>query len=517
MTNFESKVLKYLNINEEELPSLLKEVTYDDIENPYDFLNMEKAVERIKKAIENKEKIMIYGDYDCDGISATAILVKMFSYFNIKVGYYIPSRYIDGYGINLTRAEQIEDKGYSLVITVDNGVAASEAIEYLESKNIDVILTDHHEITRELPKCYTVIHPDLKSSGSTLKQCGAYVAFMLATSLLNRVDDYLLVLAMQATISDMMPLRSYNRDLIKLGLKIINNHHEYPHFKLTNNYVIDEDTLGFQICPKINAFGRIRENKSVNDMVKFFITNIDREQELLAREIEQVNNERKTILSNVVNNIDLSLYQDKKIIIERFDDVSEGVIGLIAARILNETNKPCAIFTKIHDQDILKGSARSIKGFSLSEAFGKTKDLLLVYGGHEEAGGLSLLVDNFSSFKEKMEDLCEKATLIKEDEKYIEVDKDEITYQNYCFIKKLSPFGMDYNKPKFLLKTNNVQVMYIGNNHQHIKGFLSKNASFVGFNLAHLVNDNNLTFVGNINYDDFKKGENVVFLIDKII
>ena len=172
MTNFESKVLKYLNINEEELPSLLKEVTYDDIENPYNFLNMEKAVERIKEAIENKEKIMIYGDYDCDGISATAILVKMFSYFNIKVGYYIPSRYIDGYGINLTRAEQIEDKGYSLVITVDNGVAASEAIEYLESKNIDVILTDHHEITRELPKCYAVIHPDLKSSGSTLNNVG---------------------------------------------------------------------------------------------------------------------------------------------------------------------------------------------------------------------------------------------------------------------------------------------------------------------------------------------------------
>ena len=140
MNSFKEKVLKYLNINEEDLPFYLKDYTFDDLESPNNFHNVDIAASRILDAIKNEEKIMIYGDYDCDGISATSILVKMFQYLNYKVGYYIPSRYIDGYGINVERANQIIQKGYDLVITVDNGVAQHDAINFLTSKNIDVIL-----------------------------------------------------------------------------------------------------------------------------------------------------------------------------------------------------------------------------------------------------------------------------------------------------------------------------------------------------------------------------------------
>lgn len=515
MNKFQEKVLNYLKINENDLPSLFKDVSYDDIENPNNFLNIDKAVIRIKKAIENHEKIMIYGDYDCDGISATSIMVKMFSYLNVKVGYYIPSRYLDGYGINLNRAEEILKKGYNLVITVDNGVAAYEPIKFLTDKGIDVILTDHHEITRELPPCYTIVHPDLKIDDNLLKQCGAYVAFMLSIKLLNRIDDYLLVLAMQATISDMMPLISYNRDLVKLGLKIINQHIEYPQRRLSMDTIIDEDSFGFQICPKINAFGRIREDTSVNDMVLFFVTDDKKRQDYLVKEIESVNEERKKLLNFAIKKIDFSLYENCNIIVERFDNISEGVIGLVASKILNEINKPTIVFTKVHNENVLKGSARSINGFSLSEAFENLKDILLVYGGHEEAGGLSIDEDNYELFKSNINLLCNKIEVSQCD--YISLDKEDVNFDNYQFLKSLSPFGMDFKKPVFYLEIENKNIYFIGKEKKHIKGYLSSKASFIGFSCADMINGNMIKTIGNINYDSFKKQDNVVYQISKII
>ena len=517
MNEFQIKLLSYLNITEEEYLELIKDVNINDLENPYNFLNMQKAVDRINLAINNNEKIMIYGDYDCDGISATAILVKAFMYLNKKVGYYIPSRYIDGYGLNLTRAKQIKDKGYNLVITVDNGVAANDAIDFLTNNNIDVILTDHHEISRELPYSYTILHPSLKINNVVDKQCGAYVSLMLSICLLNRIDPYLVSLATQATISDMMPLKGFNRTLVKLGLKIINEHKEYPLHLLTNETNIDEETLGYTICPKINAFGRIKEDLSVNDMVRFFVIEDKLTLKKIAYEIEQVNNLRKNILINTVNKLDLNSYNDKKIIVERLDNTSEGVIGLVAAKILNEVNKPCIVFTKSNEQNVLKGSARSIKGFSLVDAFSYLNNLLLVYGGHEEAGGLSIKEENYSEFVDKLNEYANNIDYAFEDEKYLLINNKDINYENYLFIKSLSPFGMDYLKPKLLLNIDRNNITFFGKEQNHIKGYLSNNATFVGFSLANKINSSNNKCLGTLSYDDFKKEKNVVFRIEKIL
>lgn len=517
MNEFQIKLLSYLNITEEEYFELIKDVNINDLEDPYNFLNMQKAVDRINLAINNNEKIMIYGDYDCDGISATAILVKAFMYLNKKVGYYIPSRYIDGYGLNLTRAKQIKDKGYNLVITVDNGVAANEAIDFLTNNNIDVILTDHHEISRELPYSYTILHPSLKINNVVDKQCGAYVSLMLSICLLNRIDPYLVSLATQATISDMMPLKGYNRILMKVGLKIINEHKEYPLYLLTNETNIDEETLGYTICPKINAFGRIKEDLSVNDMVRFFVIEDKLTLKKIAYEIEQVNNLRKNILLNTVNKLDLNSYKDKKIIVERLDNTSEGVIGLVAAKILNEVNKPCIVFTKVNNQNILKGSARSIKGFSLVDAFSFLSDLLEVYGGHEEAGGLSIKEENYNQFVNKLNEYTKDIEINLEEEKYLMIEKEDLNYENYLFIKSLSPFGMEYNKPKFLLNIDRNNITFMGKDQNHIKGYLSNNVSFVGFSLADKIIHSINKCLGTIAYDDFKKGRNVIFRIEKIL
>ena len=515
MNLFQQKLLASLNINLNELPFYFKEPSYNDLEDPSNFKNMVEVVNRIKKAIANKEKIMVYGDYDCDGVCATSILVKIFSLLNYPIGYYIPSRYIDGYGLNLNRAQQIKEKGYSLLITVDNGIVCEKEVNYLKENNVDVIITDHHEY-EHLLDCLT-LHPTLKNDNTTLKQCGAYVAFMLSRALLNQINDYLLVLASIATISDMMPLKEYNRDLVKLGLKILNEHAEYPLHLLTKNQIIDEETLGFIVCPKINAFGRIKEDTSVNDLVKFLTSDNRLLVSKIASEINQINEQRKNILSFAINQIDFSKYNDKKIIIDRFDDVSEGVIGLVAARILQAYQKPCIILTKSKGETILKGSARSIKGFPLNKIFDSVSDLLSSYGGHDEAGGLSLEEKNYSLLVNKINDLVKDVEVEKVEDEFLEVNKDDLSYENYLFIKKLSPFGMDYKLPLFKLEIDNNNISFIGVNKNHIKGQINDNCSFIGFNLANeIISKNNINCLGLLQYDDFKKGNNIVFKIEKI-
>ena len=516
MINFKEKALIFLNINEEELPFYMKDYTFDDLESPNNFSNIDVAASRILEAIKNEEKIMIYGDYDCDGISATSILVKMFQYLNYKVGYYIPSRYIDGYGINIERANQIFQKGYDLVITVDNGVAQHEAINFLTSKKIDVILTDHHEISIGVPECYCVVHPSMKKSNEELKECGAYVAFMLSCKVLGRIDEYLLSLAALATISDMMPLRAYNRVITKLALNIINKHDEFPYkLLLKNNNYIDEETLGFNICPKINAVGRIKEDMSVNDVVRFFVSDDSYIKSKILHEIEVVNSYRREILSNEINKIDFNSFDNKKIIILKINDISEGIIGLIAARILNECQKPVIVFTNAKD-GTLKGSARSLKGISIVELFSYCQDLLEAYGGHQEAGGLSLKEEKFNEFVLKAEEYVFDKDVLIEDEECIVIEKDDVNYDNYLFLKKLSPFGIDYKSPRFELKLHKDDISFIGNNNAHIKGLLNNNASFIGFNLADKIIDDNIIAIGTIKYDTFKKGKNVTFNIEKI-
>lgn len=516
MNLFRKKVLDYLKINDTELPFYLKDYDFDDLESPNVFNNIDLAASRILKAISCNEKIMIYGDYDCDGISATSIMVKMFQYLNYKVGFYIPSRYHDGYGINIQRANQIYEKGYNLVITVDNGVSQHEAINFLTEKKIDVILTDHHEITRDLPNCYCVIHPSMKTNNQDLKQCGAYVAFMISCKVLNRVDEYLLSLAALATISDMMPLKSYNRVITKLALKIINNHHEYPYkLLLKNETYINEETLGFNICPKVNAVGRIKEDLSVNDVVRFFVTDDQYIQKKILHEIEVINSYRREILTNEISKINFDSFSNKNIIILKIDNISEGIIGLIAARILNECSKPVIVFTNANN-NILKGSARSIKGLSIVDLFDECKDLLDAYGGHQEAGGLSININNFDEFISRAEQFASNKEFVAEEDDYIEIQKDDVNYDNYLFIEKLSPFGIDFKTPKFAIKLNKEQILFIGNNKLHIKGSINDKASFIGFNLADKIVNEEITAVGTIKYDSFKKGKNVVFNIEYI-
>lgn len=512
---FLEKLLNAYNLTYDDYLLLTKEPSLDDIEDPLNFLNIQKGVNRIFDAIKNKEKIMIYGDYDSDGICSVSILVNAFKKMNYQVGYYIPSRYKDGYGINDEMVELIHQKGYKVIITVDNGVSQHSALTKAKEYGIDVILTDHHEILNDVPPCYCIIHPFMKSK-DVLPQCGAYVAFMLSILLLGEKDPYLLTLASLATISDMMPLVGYNRVLVRNAIKILNEY-KFPQFKilLDNNPYIDEKSLSFVLAPKINAIGRVNEDNSVNKVVKYFTTNDYQERILLADYINSINDQRKSLCNEAYNNLHLK-ESNELVVCEYIPSLKEGLIGLVAAKVLNEKKRPTIIFTKSVD-GFIKGSGRSLEGFSLASSFNELKHLIEVYGGHSLAGGLTIKESNFELFKNEINKLAIGKEIKEKRKLIIEVDLDELNYHNYSLIRSLSPFGEGFEEVYLKVKYPVKNISFIGNIKQHFKGFISPKCSFIHFNgNKDLLNREYVDLIGKIEEDKYRGNDNISFVVSDI-
>lgn len=513
---FKEKLIKALNLTEDEFNSLSRDVTINDIESPSNFKDIDIAVARIKKSIENKEKIMIYGDYDCDGICSVSILVKTFNLLNYPVGYYVPSRYKDGYGINENMIDIIHKKGYKLIITVDNGVSQIDAIKRANEYGIDVIVTDHHEILRGLPDCYCLVHPFHKIENE-MAQCGAYVSFMLSIKLLNHIDKYLLVLASLATISDLMPLVGPNRILVKEGINILQEE-KIPQIKmLVDSDDIDEKILGFSLAPKINAVGRVKEDMSVNNVVKFFTSVDTSEQIKFANYINSINDMRKSMCLDAYNNLNLDSYKDDLVIVCYIPNLREGLIGLVAARILSMSNKPTVVFTK-SENGLLKGSARSLNGFSLADAFTNLANLIEVFGGHALAGGLTIKEENLDRFKIEINKLALGKEIKMKDKILIQMEKDDFSYENYLLFKKIGPFGEGFEEPQFEYRIKTAQISFIGNMKQHIRGIINNECSFIHFNVdkSKLVNDE-ITLIGRIELDKYRNNHSLSFVVSQII
>ncbi len=515
---FLEKLLEAYSLSNEDYLELTKPITYQDLEDPYNFLGIEEAKNRIFQAIENKEKIMIYGDYDCDGFCSVSILVNMFKYLKYEnIGYYIPSRYKDGYGITSKMVDLIYKKGYKLIITVDNGVAQFEALTKAKEYGIDVILTDHHEMINEVPPCYCIVHPFLKKDHLKLPECGAYVAFNLSQVVLGRIDDYLLILGALATISDMMPLISYNRNIVRLALKLLKEKKFYQFLMLNNAEDIQEEKdLSFNIAPKINAMGRIIKDTKVNKVVTFFSTDSKTEMASLADFINQVNEERKSISQEAFKKIDLTKHQNSLVVVEKMDFLIEGLIGLVANRVLNELKKPCVIFTSTEEEGILKGSARSFEGFPLSETFKQLEDLLIGYGGHAQAGGLSIKEENLNSFIEKINSLAIGKEFKEKEKKIIECNRFELNYFNYQTIRKLSPYGESFEEPYLAVELPCNLINYL-QNFKHIRGFINSDCSFIGFNFNQDFGlKGSVKLIGKLELDTYRKNK-VSFKVEKVI
>ena len=232
---------------------------------------MIKAVNLVKEVIAHKGKIVIYGDYDCDGVMGTSILVKMFEYLDVVVDYYLPNRYEDGYGLTIKHAEEYVKAGYELVITVDNGISCFEPIDLLKKAGTKVLILDHHQVQESVPNADAICHPTYSHFGEVASS-GAFTAFMFSIALLGRTDKYLATLAAISLISDMMPLHEYNRDLLRAVFKTYIPGEFLAIDLLADHDAIDENVIGMKIAPRINSIGRLAEDSSINEIVKYFVT-----------------------------------------------------------------------------------------------------------------------------------------------------------------------------------------------------------------------------------------------------
>jgi single-stranded-DNA-specific exonuclease len=521
MNQFLNKLLTYFHLDITDYQNLTRDLTYDDLEDPYDFLDMEKVSKRILQAIANNEKIMIYGDYDCDGFSSVSVMVRMFSLLKYgKIGYYVPSRFTDGYGINVAKMEMIIQKGYSLLILVDNGVAQNEALDLAKKHHIDVIIIDHHEIMRELPPHYGLIHPFFKKSNLNLPECATYCAFCLSRVILGYVDEYLLVLAMMATLSDMMPLTSFNRDIVRIGLNIIKKE-QYLQFLLLNDHkeITSERDFSFVIIPKINSVGRIIRDSKSNRVINYLTSKKKEEICSLGEFIIKCNDERKRMLQETTSSLDVSLFQNDDVIVLFLENFSEGLVGLIANQLAKKYFKPCVVFTYGEDKNLLKGSARSFNGFPLSEVFASLREenLLEVFGGHAKAGGVTIKKENYRLFKEKINLLAKGKTLSDDEKIIIPCTKEELTYENYLLIQSLAPYGEGNKEPYLEITYPSSNIIYLSFG-KHLKGMINDKCSFIAFNVNHTYPSNlNLTLRGKLEEDTFRGNHNLSFKVDEVI
>ena len=465
-----ARLLYARNVNSVEKAKLFLNPLTPNFNDPFLLGGMKEAVERINKAKENAENVLIFGDYDADGISAVTTLYFCLKNFGITAQVAVPER-TDGYGLNVQKIEEMLSNG-GVLITVDCGVSENEKIDYLKEKGISVIVTDHHEPPEILPNCI-VINPKIKNQRYPFDGlCGAGVAYKLGYALIgDKANDYLDYVAL-ATIADSMDLVSENRTIVSLGLKIFNSNKCRIAFRdLLNDTKkeITSQTLAFVLAPRVNAGGRMGDAKSTLDL---FLSNDRKEIFNLAVKTNEYNIARQVECDNIYREAssiikETKLYK-KEVILIKNENWGAGFIGIVAARLVEDYNKPVIVFSK--NDGYYKGSARSVEGVNIYLAISSAKDLLTAYGGHSQAAGVSVTAENFSAFEEKICEYVRNNTTPIESEKTIFAEWEingEMSIRFAEEISLLEPFGTGNKKPIFTIRTGSVLANRLKENSPH--------------------------------------------------
>lgn len=442
--------------------------------------DMTKTIERIKRAIANGEKILVYGDYDADGVTSTTILVTTLQLLGAQVGWHIPNRFTEGYGPNELAFRNAHDEGITLIITVDNGIQGHNEIKMVQDLGVDVIVTDHHEIGSTLPEAYAIVHPMHPSFNYPFQQlCGAGVAYKLAQALIENVPDYFKALVAIGTIADLVSLTDENRSLVKQGLKVLNDQCPTSVKALLKeagyNDNIDEETIGFIIGPRLNAVGRLDDASLACELL---MTDDEEEAAFLAEQVEHFNRERKDIVATIteeamamaemkVKNGDLFLLLAK-------ENWHEGVLGIVASKIVETFALPTLILNIDREQNHAKGSARSIDQVSMFEILSAYQELIAKFGGHHMAAGMTMDIENIESLAEGlnkwMKELSETTSLDPVKPVDVLLTENDITIKNIRDMNRLRPFGTDFSRPIFEMDDLSVSsVKAIGQQKNHLK------------------------------------------------
>ena len=351
-----------------------------------------ECCQRILLAMHRREKVFTGGDYDADGVCATAIMKRTLDKLGITNGYYIPDRFREGYGLSAATVRLAKEKGYSLIITVDNGVRAHEALKTARELGIDVIVTDHHRIEEEIEADF-VVHPDYMEDEYQYL-CGAGVALEISRYLTG-ADDELTALAAVASIGDVMPLWKETRRIVLAGMDILKRRVPRPlDAMLRPGSQVNWTSIAFQIVPKLNSVGRMNDISNVNTLVPFLLSHDEQVISRYAAQLELVNDRRKE-LSDIQTKTAEEKIDDSRILLVYDESFHEGICGLVAGRLANAHQKPALVFARAND--LVKGSGRSIPGFDMFSFFSDF-DELAAFGGHEQAVGLSVKAEDFDSF-----------------------------------------------------------------------------------------------------------------------
>lgn len=529
-----SNVLANKDLSDEEIEIFLNP-TRNNFHDPFLMPDMKIAVDRILKAIENNEKILIYGDYDADGITSTTILKRFFNDRNIDVGTYIPNRLDEGYGLNKEAIESIKKDDYKLIITVDTGITANEQIVDAKNAGIDVIVTDHHEPGEELPDAIAVVDCKRKDNKYPFRElAGCGVAFKLICALAQKLElnenealKYI-DLACVGTISDIVPLEDENRIIAKLGLLLLKQTRNLGLRELIRTIGFKEitsETISFGIAPRINACGRMGHQEVA---LNLFTSDDPIKVREYAYSLEEYNKERQAIEKRIYEEslklLEKENIEDKSCIVLGNTNWHNGVIGIVSSKITDKYYKPSLLIC--FEDNIGKGSGRSIPGFDLHEALTKCSSNLESFGGHSMAVGLKLKKEKYEAFKKEIEEYAKEN--IKEDvlDREILIDQElqnkDITIHSVRELELLEPFGEGNQEPIVLYKNSKIESIRTLSEGKHIKLNL-KNENIkidaIGFNMGQLANEyligDKVDVVGNIKINTFNNFETIqITLID---
>ena len=461
--------------------------TLKDIKDPFLMKDMEKLVNRVKEALEKKERICIYGDYDVDGITSITIMYKFLKSLGADVIYYLPDRLIEGYGVNNGALDEIKSRGATLIITVDCGITAIDETAYAKKIGLDMCITDHHECAEVLPDAIAIVNPKQKDDMSEFKyHAGVGVAFKCLMAIASfyglSSESYLKYLDIVAigTISDIVSLTDENRIISKYGLEMMKNTKNVglkALIDLLNFKEIDSTMVSFGIAPRINACGRMGKACVA---VELLLEQDETKAKKIAEDLDMLNSKRqqveKEIFEQALEKIKKEDMEKRASIVLYDENWHNGVIGIVASRLVNMYYKPVILLTK--EQDVIRGSGRCQLGISLYDTLTECKDLLVQFGGHELAAGLSIEENKIKLFSEKFENVI-KEKYNGKIEQIIEIDTEiKVTDLNVNLIKDiytLRPYGQSNKLPVFLYKNLKIASIRTLKEDKHLKLTLKDN------------------------------------------
>lgn len=490
--------------------------TTDDFYEGYLMKDMENGVNIIKKAIINNKKIIIYGDYDCDGVNSTTILYKALKAVGANYSYYIPNREEEGYGMHSGRIQKLSEEGYEVVLTCDNGISAFEQVELAKKLGMEVVITDHHDIPirededgilkEQAPKADAVINPKQSDCNYPFKMlCGAGIALKFSKCLFDEFDIEeekfleLIQFAAIATVCDVVDLVDENRIIVKKGLELLNKSKNYgieelKKATLLNNKKIEEYHLGFVIGPCINATGRL---ETADLSVELLITEDRERAKYLANQLSELNTIRQDLTKEsterIIYRIEAEKDKSEKVIVVYDENVHESIAGIVAGRVKEKYNMPCIILTK--GKEMPKGSARSVEGYNITQELSKCSEFIEKFGGHPMAAGLSIREENIEKLRKKLNENCSLT-----DEDLVPVVKIDLPLNlNYLdedlidTVEALRPFGKGNPSPLFAVKDLFIERLWL----------LGKEKNFLKLRFRFNLNGRNL-YIDGISFDKYE-------------